>query len=200
MKPKNPLKLHGARPLPEKAIDALEHIDVSRRDFLKTAGVMMIATAMAVRAMASKCRRCSTGLSLSPNAELKTATNWKPNRAWIPGNTMRHSSSRYSAALERGSSSFFSSVLFGRSCIRKQNCTVQSNVSKTRKNGVRLCIPGFGHRHIHTLLSVGTIIKDQLVRLADLVEIHILTADKRGKSRDSFGALPVPRPARHGLR
>ena len=53
---------------------------------------------------------------------------------------------------------------------------------KTRKNGVRLCIQGFGHRHIHTLL---------LVRLADLVEIHILTADKRGKSRDSFGALPV---------
>ena len=62
---------------------------------------------------------------------------------------------------------------------------------KTRKNGVRLRIPGFGHRHIHTLLSVGTIIKDQLVRLADLVEIHILTADKRTKSSDCFGALPV---------
>jgi nicotinate dehydrogenase subunit B len=42
MKPRNPFKLDGARPLPENAIDALQHIDASRRDFLKTAGVMMI--------------------------------------------------------------------------------------------------------------------------------------------------------------
>jgi CO/xanthine dehydrogenase Mo-binding subunit len=42
MKPKNPLQLEGARPLSEKAIGALEHLDGSRRDFLKTAGVMMI--------------------------------------------------------------------------------------------------------------------------------------------------------------
>ena len=42
MKPKNPFKLDGARPLPEKALDALNHIEPSRRDFLKTAGVMMI--------------------------------------------------------------------------------------------------------------------------------------------------------------
>ncbi len=42
MKPKNPLQLEGARPLSEKAIDVLEHLDASRRDFLKTAGVMMI--------------------------------------------------------------------------------------------------------------------------------------------------------------
>jgi CO/xanthine dehydrogenase Mo-binding subunit len=42
MKPKNSLRLAGARPLSEKAIDALEHLDASRRDFLKTAGVMMI--------------------------------------------------------------------------------------------------------------------------------------------------------------
>src|SRR5205814_2589486 len=53
---------------------------------------------------------------------------------------------------------------------------------KKRKKGIRLHIPGFGHRHIHTLLSdydgtlscngkVETILKDQLVRLADLVEI-----------------------------
>jgi hypothetical protein len=42
MKPKNPLKLDGAGPLSDKAIDALEHLDASRRDFLKTAGVMMI--------------------------------------------------------------------------------------------------------------------------------------------------------------
>ncbi|HLK50578.1 MAG TPA: molybdopterin cofactor-binding domain-containing protein [Bryobacteraceae bacterium] len=43
MKLKNPLKLEGARPLSEKAIDALEHLSASRRDFLKTAGVMMIS-------------------------------------------------------------------------------------------------------------------------------------------------------------
>ena len=42
MKLKNPLTLEGARPLSEKAIDALEHLDASRRDFLKTAGVMII--------------------------------------------------------------------------------------------------------------------------------------------------------------
>src|SRR5437867_751721 len=42
MKPKNPFKLDGAGPLPEKALEALDHIEPSRRDFLKTAGVMMI--------------------------------------------------------------------------------------------------------------------------------------------------------------
>ena len=47
MKLKNPLKLEGARPLSEKAIDALGHLDATRRDFLKTAGVMMIGFAAA---------------------------------------------------------------------------------------------------------------------------------------------------------
>ena len=42
MKPINPLKLEGARPLPEEVIDAMDHVDASRREFLKTAGVMMI--------------------------------------------------------------------------------------------------------------------------------------------------------------
>ena len=42
MRPKNPLQLEGALPLSDKAIDALEHLGASRRDFLKTAGVMMI--------------------------------------------------------------------------------------------------------------------------------------------------------------
>src|SRR5262245_11510147 len=42
MKPKNPLKLDGAVPLSEKALEALTHAEPSRRDFLKTAGVMMI--------------------------------------------------------------------------------------------------------------------------------------------------------------
>jgi nicotinate dehydrogenase subunit B len=42
MKPKNPLKLDGAGPLSEKALEALNQLEPSRRDFLKTAGVMMI--------------------------------------------------------------------------------------------------------------------------------------------------------------
>src|SRR5262245_42499314 len=42
MKPKNPFKLDGAVPLSEKALEALDHIEPSRREFLKTAGIMMI--------------------------------------------------------------------------------------------------------------------------------------------------------------
>jgi CO/xanthine dehydrogenase Mo-binding subunit len=50
MKLNNPLKLEGARPLSEKAIGALEHLDGSRRDFLKTAGVMMVGFGAAATA------------------------------------------------------------------------------------------------------------------------------------------------------
>jgi len=42
MNPKNPFKLEGAQPLSEKALAALDRFEPSRRDFLKTAGVMMI--------------------------------------------------------------------------------------------------------------------------------------------------------------
>src|SRR5215471_18113716 len=42
MKPQKPFKLEGARPLSEKALAALDQFEPSRRDFLKTAGVMMI--------------------------------------------------------------------------------------------------------------------------------------------------------------
>jgi nicotinate dehydrogenase subunit B len=42
MKPINPFKLQGAEPLPEKAFEALDRLGASRRDFLKTAGVMMV--------------------------------------------------------------------------------------------------------------------------------------------------------------
>ena len=42
MKPKNPFKIDEAQPLPEKALEALDRLEPSRRDFLKTAGVMMI--------------------------------------------------------------------------------------------------------------------------------------------------------------
>ena len=42
MKPKNSFKLDGTQPLPQKALEALDNVEASRRDFLKTAGVMMI--------------------------------------------------------------------------------------------------------------------------------------------------------------
>src|SRR5438034_2188574 len=48
MKPKKPLKLDGVRPLPEEALEALDHFEPSRRDFLKTAGVMMIGFGVGV--------------------------------------------------------------------------------------------------------------------------------------------------------
>ena len=73
---------------------------------------------------------------------------------------------------------------------------------KKRKKGIKLEIPGFGDRVIHTVISdydgtlscggqVAGALKDQLVRLADVTDIHILTADKKAKSRDCFGPLPV---------
>jgi CO/xanthine dehydrogenase Mo-binding subunit len=42
MKPKKPFKLEGAEPLSEKAVEAMEFLEPSRRNFLKTAGVMMV--------------------------------------------------------------------------------------------------------------------------------------------------------------
>jgi soluble P-type ATPase len=73
---------------------------------------------------------------------------------------------------------------------------------KKGKSGIQLQIPGFGDRYIKTILADydGTLccngnvrsgLKDQLIRLADAVEIHVLTADKKAKSKDCFGGLPV---------
>src|SRR5437764_2150626 len=74
--------------------------------------------------------------------------------------------------------------------------------SKRNKKGIRLKIPGFGDRHIQTVLSdydgtlscggkVGPLLKDQLIELAGVLDIHILTGDKKAKSADCFGRLPV---------
>ncbi len=70
MKPKNPLKLDGARPLSEKAIDALEGFDASRRDFLKTAGVMMIGFGALTRADAQ------SPINASGNVDVSQVDNW----------------------------------------------------------------------------------------------------------------------------
>jgi soluble P-type ATPase len=70
------------------------------------------------------------------------------------------------------------------------------------KPGVLLEIPGFGDRHITTLLSDydgslscgGTVtdqIKRGLTKLAQKVDVHILTADRKVKSKACFGGLPL---------
>jgi len=70
------------------------------------------------------------------------------------------------------------------------------------KKGLRFKIPGFGDRHIKVLLSDydGTLscgcdasseVKVRLARLAECLDIHILTADRKVESDDNLGHLPV---------
>jgi nicotinate dehydrogenase subunit B len=70
MKSKNPLKLAGARPLSEKAIDALEHLGASRRDFLKTAGVMMVSFGVAATGKAQ------SAINPSGNVDSTQVDSW----------------------------------------------------------------------------------------------------------------------------
>jgi CO/xanthine dehydrogenase Mo-binding subunit len=74
MKPKNPLKLDGATPLPEKALRALDHIEPSRRDFLKTAGVMMIG--FGVGAAAATTAEAQSPINPSGNVDATQVDNW----------------------------------------------------------------------------------------------------------------------------
>jgi CO/xanthine dehydrogenase Mo-binding subunit len=69
-KPINPLKLNGARPLSANAIEALNHLDASRRDFLKTAGVMMIGFGAAGAAKAQ------STINPSGNVDATQVDNW----------------------------------------------------------------------------------------------------------------------------
>jgi CO/xanthine dehydrogenase Mo-binding subunit len=71
MIPKNPLKLEGARPLSQQAIDALEHLDSSRRDFLKTAGVMMIGFGAAATV-----GKAQSPINPSGNVDVNQVDNW----------------------------------------------------------------------------------------------------------------------------
>src|SRR5947199_1384510 len=74
MKPKNPFKLDGARPLPEKALEALNHMDPSRRDFLKTAGVMMIG--FGVGAATAGTAEAQSPLNPSGNIDATQLDSW----------------------------------------------------------------------------------------------------------------------------
>src|SRR5205823_6726001 len=71
MKPKNPFKLEGALPLPEKALEALEHLAASRRDFLKTAGIMMIGFGVGAGPAAAQ-----SPLNPSGNVDATQVDNW----------------------------------------------------------------------------------------------------------------------------
>ena len=74
MKPKNPFKLDGAVPLSEKALEALDHIEPSRRDFLKTAGVMMIG--FGVGAATAPTAEAQNPINPSGNVDNTQVDNW----------------------------------------------------------------------------------------------------------------------------
>lgn len=75
------------------------------------------------------------------------------------------------------------------------------------KPGISIDIPGFGARHIDTILSdyTGTLskggqlslgVRDRLIRLAGVVDIHILTADTFGLAYEELKGIAL---ARHQL-
>jgi CO/xanthine dehydrogenase Mo-binding subunit len=74
MKPKNPIKFDGAGPLPEKALDALNHLEPSRREFLKTAGVMMIG--FGVGAATAGTAEAQSPLNPSGNIDFAQVDSW----------------------------------------------------------------------------------------------------------------------------
>ena len=74
MKPKNPFKLDGAGPLSEKALEALDHVDPSRRDFLKTAGVMMIG--FGIGAATAPTAEAQSPINPSGNVDNTQVDNW----------------------------------------------------------------------------------------------------------------------------
>jgi soluble P-type ATPase len=71
-----------------------------------------------------------------------------------------------------------------------------------KKPGITLDIPGFGKVQINSIMSdyTGTLsfsgklvtgIKDRLLRLGELVDIHVVTADSFGTAEDQLAGLPI---------
>jgi soluble P-type ATPase len=71
-----------------------------------------------------------------------------------------------------------------------------------KKPGIALDIPGFGKLQINAILSdyTGTLsfsgklvtgVKDRLLRLAQLVDIHVVTADSFGTAEEELKGLPL---------
>jgi soluble P-type ATPase len=72
----------------------------------------------------------------------------------------------------------------------------------TEKPGIQIQIPGFGPREIRTVitdftgtLSHGGVVspeaREKLIRLAELVEIHVLSADTFGTVNQQLAGVPV---------
>ena len=70
------------------------------------------------------------------------------------------------------------------------------------KAGISIDIPGFGRKHITTMLTdyTGTLscggrlsagVKDALLRLAELLEIHVITADTFGYAGEELKGVPL---------
>lgn len=70
------------------------------------------------------------------------------------------------------------------------------------KRGIHLDLPGVGPKHITTLLTdfTGTLshggklsenVRDALCRLAELLDVHVLTADTFGVARQQLAGVPV---------
>ncbi len=73
---------------------------------------------------------------------------------------------------------------------------------KNTKKGVDFKIVGFGDRHIETLLAdydgtlsrfgeVADDVKQRLLKLSEMMDVHILTGDRHVKANDSLGKVPI---------
>ena len=71
-----------------------------------------------------------------------------------------------------------------------------------KKPGITIDIPGFGKARIDAILSdyTGTLsfsgklvtgVRDRLLRLAELVDIHIVSADSFGTAQEELKGLPI---------
>jgi soluble P-type ATPase len=71
-----------------------------------------------------------------------------------------------------------------------------------KKRGITVDIPGFGKLQINAIVSdyTGTLacggklvlgVKDRLIRLAERVDIHIVTADSFGTAEEELKGLPI---------
>ena len=74
MKLKNLLKLEGAQPLSQEAVEALDFIEPSRREFLKTAGIMMISFGAA--GVTTTKARAQSAINPSGNVDTTQLDNW----------------------------------------------------------------------------------------------------------------------------
>jgi soluble P-type ATPase len=71
-----------------------------------------------------------------------------------------------------------------------------------KKPGIPIDIPGFGNVQINSILSdyTGTLsfrgklvtgVKDRLLRLVELLDIHVVTADSFGTAAEQLAGLPI---------